>query len=121
MISLINIVGYLLSTLGVVAILGGLVALDLTPLILGGILCGLGGVLLLLVRLERRLTEALPALNTLAQTASFLARKESLRAPVTDVADDDAEPEPYRARVRRGPPRAMDAYVEGGDPDAARA
>ncbi len=121
MISLINVVGYLLSTFGVVAILGGLASLNLTPLILGGILSGLGGVLLLLVRLERRLSAALPALDTLAQTASFLARKESPRAPVTDVANDDAEPEPYRARVRRGPPGAMDAYAEGGDPDAARA
>lgn len=120
MISLINVVGYLLSTFGVVAILGGLASLNLTPLILGGILSGLGGVLLLLVRLERRLSAALPALDTLAQTASFLARKESLRAPVTDSALD-TDTEPPGARLRPGLSGAVDAYPERGGPDAARA
>ena len=122
MIRLFTLVSYLLVAFGVIAILSGLIALDLTPLILGGILLGLGGVLLLLVRLERRLTQALPALNTLAQTASFLARKESSHgsAPV-DVPDSQLDRVPAGDRVRNGLSRAVDADTESGDSRAARA
>lgn len=122
MIRLFTFVSYLLVATGVIALFGGLITLDLTPLILGGILVGLGGVLLLLARLERRLTHALPALNTLAQTASFLARKESSFVPTpVDASDVSPEREPSRVRLRHHLPGAVDADSESRGSGAARA
>ena len=108
---------YALVAAGVVALLGGLVSANLTPLVLGGILVGLGGILLLLVRLERRLTEALPALQTLARTAHFLALKETPRAPA-------AEPQsvsPGGAGVRDGLTGVVGVHAASSDGAAARA
>lgn len=122
MIRLFTFVSYLLVATGVIALFGGLITLDLTPLVLGGILVGLGGVLLLLARLERRLTHALPALNTLAQTASFLARKESSFVPTpVDASGVSPEREPSRARLQHHLSGAVDADSEGRGSGAARA
>lgn len=108
---------YALIAAGLIAFLGGLFSLNLTPLVLGGILMGLGGILLYLVRLERRLTEALPALNTLSQTARFLALKESPRAP-----DVESEPAPSLdgAGVRDGTPEPVGAYPASSNGATAR-
>jgi len=109
---------YALIVVGVLALLGGLLSLNLTPLVLGGILVGLGGILLLLVRLERRLTEALPALSSLSQTARFLALKESSRAP---VVESKSAPSLDSAGVRDGDAGVVGVHPASSSGGAARA
>jgi hypothetical protein len=109
---------YALVVSGLLACLGGLFSANLTPLVLGGILMGLGGTLLYLVRLERRLTEALPALNSLSQTARFLALKESPRAP---VVEPESDPSPGGAGLRDGDAGVVGVHPASSDGRAARA
>ena len=118
MIHIFTFVSYALVVAGVLALLGGVFSANLTPLVLGGILVGLGGILLLLVRLERRLTEAVPALNALARTANFLALKESPRA---SAAEPGPEPVASGTGVRDGNAGAVGVHPAGRDGAAARA
>ncbi len=115
---LFTYLSYALIAAGLIAFLSGLFSFNLTPLVLGGILMGLGGTLLYLVRLERRLTEALPALNSLSQTARFLALKESPRAP---VVESEPDPSPDLSGLRDGDAGVVGVHPASSNGAAARA
>lgn len=119
MIRFYLVVGYLLSAAGFVASCGGVIAGDLTPLVLGGILTGLGGVLHLLARLERRLAAALPALDAISKTAHYLSLRESVRA--ASASPPDLESGSDGLGVRNGPSGPVGAHPTGGDGAGARA
>lgn len=112
-----TVTGFGLFVAGLVALVGGLLALDLTPLVLGGLLVGLGGVLLLLTRLERRLAAALPALEALSKTAHYLSLKESAYASGPGLPEPKPQPGPG---LRSGPSVPVEAHPAGGDGAAAR-
>ena len=118
---LFTLTSFVLVGFGLVAIFTGIVSLLLTPLVMGSVLVGLGGILLFLVRLEQRLAKALPSLDALAQTSGFLARKEGVRAATTESTYGPSSAEPSGAHVRPGSPGAVDAHGASGGGSSARA
>lgn len=97
-------VAYGLMGIGLLALLGGLLMLNLTPIVMGSLLVGFGGMLLYLVRLYVMALTLAPSLKSLSDTARFLSLKES-RASSRLVRA--AEPEPS-ASVRQHPSRPVD-------------
>lgn len=104
------IVSWILLGVGSLALLVGILTLNLMPAVLGALLVGIAGILYYLVHLYLSLGEAVPKLSSLAKTAEFLALKEP-RASRRAAGAAELE---SGERVREHPDRVVDADARGG-------
>lgn len=105
------IVSWLLLAVGTLALVVGLLSLNLMPMVLGALLVGIAGILYYLVHLYLSLGEAVPKLSSLAETARFLAYKEPRAPSRPDRTAESGSSE----RLREHPERALDADTGSGN------
>lgn len=110
-------VSWVLLAIGSLALLVGLISLNLMPMVLGALLLGTSGILYYLVHIYRALGEGVPKLTSLAKTAEFLALKENRAPRRSTAATEPGDSE----RMREHPERVVDAHSTGGSLTGSRA
>lgn len=111
------IVSWVLLGVGSLALVVGIVTLNLTPMVLGALLIGIAGILYYLVHFYLSLGEAVPKLSSLAKTAEFLALKEPRASRLAAGAAELESSE----RVREHPDNVVDTDSRSGHFTGSRA